>query len=257
MNQRRLPRWLPGLLVTGLLGAALLLWKPDAVTEILRGSFANVRTAIAQKTTQLEATLRRPSTLATENQALEAENAALLARLAWLETQVSQEVLAEQAGSLQEQHPDYRFLPVRVGGRDVTGGIWVIGEETLPYPAVLTDANGCLIATVTQVSGKTALIQPITAEGFAAACWVGSGQEAAMLSGNGTDCIISELSRSSHAAVGDVVVTNGLGGVIPAGLTVGTLESISPASDGSGKVALLQPIAQLDTSTLFVVEAVS
>lgn len=255
MNQRKLTRWLPGVLAVCLISAALLLWKPNTVTEILRGSFAQVRVTLAEKTARLEATLRRPGTLAAENQALEAENAALLARLAWLEDRVSREGLAEQAESLQSRCPDCRFLPVRVGGRDISGGIWVIGEETLPCPAALTDENGCLIATVTQSSGKTALIQPITAAGFAAACWVGALREAALLSGDGTGCTVLELPRSTPAAVGDVVVTNGLGGVIPAGLTVGTVDSLAPAPDGSGMVAGLKPAAGLDGTALFVAEA--
>lgn len=255
MNQRKLPRWLPGLFAACLAGAVLLVWKPQPVTRILRGSFASVRVTVARKTAELEALLRRPGALAAENQALEAENAALLARLAWMEDRMGREELSRQARLLEEQYPDYRFLPVRVGGRDVTGGIWVIGEETLPCPAALTDENGCLIAEVVQASGKTALIQPITAAGFAAACWIGPEREVAMLSGEGSRCEAQELPRSCRAAVGDIIVTNGLGGVIPAGLTVGTVEGLAPAPDSGSTIAAVRPAAQLGAGPFYLMEA--
>ena len=59
---------------------------------------------------------------------------------------------------------------------------------------------------------------------------------------------MTTLERSSGVALGDYVVTSGIGGVYPAGLLIGSVKSITSASDGmtlDGDVTLFADITDL------------
>ena len=60
---------------------------------------------------------------------------------------------------------------------------------------------------------------------------------------------MSYLARESQIAVGDLVVTTGLGGIFPAGLVVGTVEDVLPETSGKSMYAVITPAADVRTVT--------
>ncbi len=68
-------------------------------------------------------------------------------------------------------------------------------------------------------------------------------------------CRLSYLSTDSAIAVGDEVLTSGLGGVYPSGLMIGTVERVELSSSGVELYAVLQPSADLEAlEEVFVIK---
>lgn len=59
-------------------------------------------------------------------------------------------------------------------------------------------------------------------------------------------CKLSFVDRNTPVIVGDVIETSGSGGIYPAGLTVGTIISISADSTGALNFALIDPSVDFD-----------
>ncbi|MBQ6692245.1 MAG: rod shape-determining protein MreC [Clostridia bacterium] len=61
--------------------------------------------------------------------------------------------------------------------------------------------------------------------------------------GKGTDasCEMSFIPLEAELVAGDRVITNGLGGVYPAGFLIGTVVEVSSTSDTTGKTVLIKP----------------
>ena len=55
------------------------------------------------------------------------------------------------------------------------------------------------------------------------------------------------LDRDSGAAVGDLIVTSGSGGVYPSGLLIGKIEQVTPESDGITLSATVTPFVNMGT----------
>ena len=65
---------------------------------------------------------------------------------------------------------------------------------------------------------------------------------------------LTYLSDASGIVGGDLISTSGKGGVYPSGLIVGTVESVSLASDGLTSYAVLSPAADIaGAAELFVI----
>ncbi|MCD8383856.1 MAG: rod shape-determining protein MreC, partial [Clostridiales bacterium] len=68
-------------------------------------------------------------------------------------------------------------------------------------------------------------------------------------------CRLSYLSTDSAIAVGDEVLTSGLGGVYPSGLVIGTVERVETTSSGVELYAVLRPAADLEAlEEVFVIK---
>ena len=174
---------------------------------------------------------------------LQKENAALRQQLIdYDEIKQTNEWYSEILG-LHEENPEYTFASGRVIGRDPTdyyGNFTISSGQNAGIavndPVVATD--GSLVGVVQEVGLTYAKVRTILDPATKVACQISRTGETAYTAGSTVDLArrnvlrMTALERSSAAAVGDYVVTSGIGGVYPGGLLIGTVTAIQSATDG-------------------------
>ncbi len=100
-----------------------------------------------------------------------------------------------------------------------------VGEQTV----VITHEG--LIGRVVSSSGHSSRVLMMTDSRSAVDAYVqGSRARCIVVGQNKGKCVIDYLSIDSKAQVGDKLISSGLGGIFPKGLTLGTISSIEPDS---------------------------
>lgn len=193
-----------------------------------------------------------------ENEALRAENAALKEMLVDYDKVVAENEAYEELAGLQEENPETTYVLSFVIGRDSVDsfGGFTIDKGTLAGIEIgdtVISADGCLVGTVLEADLTSSKILTILHPSFNAAGMVSRTRDNGILSGDSTYakeglCLFSNLSRDTLSAVGDTVITTGLGGVYPADIRVGTIIELSADSSGKSSVAVIEP--EVDVTTV-------
>ena len=160
---------------------------------------------------------------------------------------------------LHEEHSDYTFASGRVIGRDPSDvyGNFTINAGTnaqiaVNDPVVATD--GSLVGVVEEVGLTYAKVRTVLDPATKVASQISRTGDTAYTAGSTVDMArqnslrMTTLERSSGVAVGDSVITSGIGGVYPSGLLIGSVQNITNASDGmtlNGNVSLFADIYDL------------
>lgn len=174
---------------------------------------------------------------------LQKENAELRQQLIdYDEIKQTNEWYSEILG-LHEENPEYTFAAGRVIGRDPAdyyGNFTISSGQnagiSVNDPVVSTD--GSLVGVVEEVGLTYAKVRTVLDPATKVACQISRTGETAYTAGSTVDLArrnllrMTALERSSAAAVGDYVVTSGIGGVYPGGLLIGTVTAIQSATDG-------------------------
>ena len=232
----------------------------------------------------LAAPFRRAATFVTERVGEAYDYAfryeALRARLTQLEMETAQlreENRAAQAAleenrrlrtllGLRQAHADFVYESAAVTGR--TSSSWnytlTIGkgsEAGIAVDMCAVTEQGYLVGIVTEVgpnwAAVTTLISPRTNIGVR----VEPTGDGAVLTADldhmsaGT-CALSYLGSDAALTVGDTVVTSGLGGNYPAGLTVGTVTETGVVPSGMERYGVVEPAAVWnELKQVFVIKA--
>lgn len=186
-----------------------------------------------------------------ENEALRAENEALKEQMIDYDKLVAENEAYEELAGLQEENPDTTYVLSFVIGRDSVDafGGFTIDKGTLAGIQVgdtVISADGCLVGTVLEADLTSSKILTILHPSFSAAGMVSRTRDNGILGGDSTYaqegyCLFSNLSRDTLSAVGDTVITTGLGGVYPADIRVGIVVEIYADSSGKSSVAVIEP----------------
>lgn len=160
---------------------------------------------------------------------------------------------------LHEEHPEYTFASGRVIGRDPAdyyGNFTISAGQNAGIavndPVVSTD--GSLVGVVEEVGLTYAKVRTILDPATKVSCQVSRTGDTAYTAGSNVELArnnslrMTALERTSSAAVGDYVVTSGIGGVYPGGLLIGSVTRIQSATDGMtlvGEVELFADIYNL------------
>jgi len=184
------------------------------------------------------------------------ENAELSARVADLEAELSS--LKERYAGLRRER---ELRSAYAAGHRPEQMAHVIGVDMGGWLSCLTvdrgKADGVrardvavtregVAGQVYAVAEHTARILPITDPASGVAVRVQRSREAGVLKGVGSwRCELLYLGPQAQVRTGDVLLTAGTGGVFPAGLRVGTVISVAPDPNTSGKRAVVQPAARL------------
>lgn len=163
--------------------------------------------------------------------------------------------------------PDFRFEPARVARRDFSGW-WqrIIIRKGANYgitegaPVVFA---GGVVGRVTEVHRYTAVVDLITSPTLRLAAAVAGDTRPVSYQGGlnpsfntprGTVDFVP-LDVYATAATPKRLVTSGLGGVFPPGLTIGEITQLEPSADGlfkSGEVLLDQRLGNLTEVTVLI-----
>lgn len=197
---------------------------------------------------------------------LQQENDDLRAQVADLEQQLRQAQKAQEENQrlrrlleLQSQRQDLKTVSARVAERSVdnwsstltlnqgTGAGIAIGncaiDEYGDLVGVVTDAglNWCTVTTVLDTSSAIGA-KVFRTEQVA----VAQGQLSLMGQGQ---LSLTYLENAGDLISGDLVVTSGLGGYYPAGLTIGIVEELRTGADGLTQYAVVTPKAAVTSLT--------
>lgn len=174
---------------------------------------------------------------------LKQENAELRQQLVdYDEIKQTNEWYSEILG-LHEENPEYTFASGRVIGRDPAdyfGNFTISAGQNAGIavndPVVATD--GSLVGVIEEVGLTYAKVRTVMDPATKVACQISRTSDTAYTAGSTVELArrnslrMTTLERSSAAAVGDYVVTSGIGGVYPGGLLIGTVTKIQSATDG-------------------------
>lgn len=174
---------------------------------------------------------------------LKQENAELRQQLVdYDEIKQTNEWYSEILG-LHEENPEYTFASGRVIGRDPAdyfGNFTISAGQNAGIavndPVVATD--GSLVGIIEEVGLTYAKVRTVMDPATKVACQISRTSDTAYTAGSTVELArrnslrMTTLERSSAAAVGDYVVTSGIGGVYPGGLLIGTVTKIQSATDG-------------------------
>lgn len=144
---------------------------------------------------------------------------------------------------LHEEHSDYTFASGRVIGRDPSDayGNFTISagknaDVSVNDPVVTT--NGDLVGVVYEVGLTYSKVRTVLDPATKVSAQISRTADTGYTVG-GTVSMARErqlrlttLERSSGVAIGDYVVTSGIGGIYPGGLLIGSVCEINSASDG-------------------------
>ena len=155
---------------------------------------------------------------------------------------------------LKEENRDYRFCSARVIARDPAD----------PYGALTVDAGSLdgisahdvvitaegLVGYVTAVAPTYATVATILDPAVNVGAYDRRTDDSGIVSGDlgaakqGT-CVMTQLGRYSTVVSGDTVVTSGGSGLFPAGLVIGTVESVAKDDGRLTLSAVIRPSADL------------
>ncbi len=144
---------------------------------------------------------------------------------------------------LHEEHSDYTFASGRVIGRDPAdayGNFTISAGENADVsvndPVLTTD--GDLVGVVYEVGLTYAKVRTVLDPATKVSAQISRTGDTGYTAGSTVSMArqqtlrLTTLERSSGVAIGDYVITSGIGGIYPSGLLIGTVRQIDSASDG-------------------------
>lgn len=250
--------------------AVLLAAVTALASFLLRGAANPLTNAVAVVTTPvrngLDSFLRWAEGIynySFQYEALQEENARLRAQNADLEEKARQgeqdskenEHLRQLLG-LREQRRDLKFESATVTARSSTNwdSVLTLSKGTDQGVAVgdcAVDAAGNLVGVIAETGTNWSTMITVVDASLEMGAKVVRTDSAAILEGDFTLMTekrlkLTYLPDSTELLTGDMVLTSSKGGVYPAGLVVGTIESIHTDDSGMTRYAVVQPAATLE-----------
>lgn len=187
--------------------------------------------------------------LARENERLTQEVAQLRSTLTHLEEQQAES--AREGALLRAYLTDARSARVaRVIGAGSGGWLSYLvldrgsADDTRPQDVAVTSAG--VVGQVYAVANHTAHVLPLTDPASGVAVRVQRSRETGILKGAGNwRCDLRYLGPDADVQPGDLLLTAGTGDIFPKGLRVGTVISVETDPYTPGKIAGVEPAADL------------
>ena len=232
-------------------------------TNLLANIVGSVSAPFRSLSTSISTWIEEKQRYRDEFDALRAENEALKLQIAQMEEALRQAEIDSEENrtlrrllNLREQQRELQWESALIIQRDVSN--W---SSTLTLSAgtsygveigdcVITEA-GFLVGTITDAGSNWSTCTTVVDTEAAVGARVFRTGQAAVAQG---DFALMEQGRlklnyltdASAAQVGDLVVTSGLGGYYPSGLSIGYVEEVKTDDSGLTQYAVLRPAMDLD-----------
>jgi len=150
--------------------------------------------------------------------------------------------------NLKNQH-EFPTLVAQVVGEDAVGWYRAFfinrGSEDGVAPSMPVASTEGVVGKVLRCSWDMAQVLLLTDPNLSVDCRVSRTRDRGVLKGAfERGCILKHISLRSEARPGDVVVTSGLDGVFPRGLTVGQIELLRKGDQGLFLEAQVKPAVE-------------
>lgn len=216
---------------------------PETITGTIVMPFQSFVSSVSDGISDFFGQLTGGGDLREQLEALEKENAELRKKLADYDQIKQENDWYSEILGLHEQNADYTFASGRVVGRDPSDvyGNFTIAAGTnadiaVNDPVIATD--GSLVGVVDEVGLTYAKVRTVLDSSSKVSAQISRTGDTGYTAGGTLGQVrqhtirLTTLERSSGVAIGDYIVTSGIGGVYPGGLLIGTVKTVSPASDG-------------------------
>lgn len=198
------------------------------------------------------------NTLKSENEELKNKNNELETKLRELEIIKAENTKLQEYVSLTEKYQEYSTIPAYVIDRDVSNYssniVINVGKKQGIEKNMTVIADKGLVGHVISVTDNTAKVQVIVDGASSVSSMISTSEESIICRGsieNDKNLNASYIDTSSELLVGDSVVTSGLGGIYPKGITIGTIKQVINTSNITDRYAIVE--TAVDFSKLYTV----
>lgn len=174
--------------------------------------------------------------LKSENERLEKENVALLAENSkWQAVSQENEILRRELELLPRK--EFQLKAAEVIGRDVTGlGNWLTIDQGsfqgVNRGMAVVVGESVLVGRVTEVSPQSSKVMLLShPESLVSGVATESGAQGIVKGEHGLGILFDMVSQTDVLTTSDTLVTSGLGGELPKGLLIGTLQEVRLSAD--------------------------
>jgi len=192
-----------------------------------------------------------------ENNRLRLENEDLRNQLAELQQNAAQIKDLQDALNLTQGDKELKYLPGNIVHRDASPFTDVVtidrGDgDGLKVGMVVLSTKGTLLGKITKVTNTNAFVRLITdTQSKVSAEVLGTGADGSVRGTPGRG--LSFDLAQGEIAVGDTIITAGLGGSYPRGLPIGRVNSVSGSNQDLYKKVTLEPGVRISTAETVLV----
>ena len=212
----------------------------------------NMFTILRHKVTGNNEFFTNLNTLKTENEQLKQRNNDLEMQLRELEIIKAENAKLQEYANLTEKYQAY------VIDRDVSNYssniVINVGSKQGIEKNMTVIADKGLVGYVVSVTDNTSKVQVIVDSASAVSSMISTSDESIICRGSvDNDKFLNAIyiDTSSELLVGDSVVTSGLGGIYPKGITIGTIKQVINTSNITDRYAIVE--TAVDFSKLYTV----
>ena len=190
-----------------------------------------------------------------ENEKLKIQNAELKNRLSKNEIISKENHELRGLLSLKEAYPEMELESSMIISRDPSNwdNSFTIDKGTVDGIAVnqpVISVDKSLVGRISEVGTTWAKVITLNDPEHSAGAEVSRTGEFGIVEGDSElaligRCKLSYISKNANIVAGDTVMTTGLGGIYPKGLSIGKVEEIRPDTQGISQYAVITPMSDL------------
>lgn len=197
-------------------------------------------------------------TVKQENADLKKQNAELETQVRELEIVKAENARLQEYSSLSEKYLDYETVPAYVIDKDVSNYssniVINVGSNEGIEKDMTVIADKGLVGHVISVTNNSAKVQVIVDSASSVSAKISTSDESIICKGsidNERFLNASYIDTSSELLVGDSVVTSGIGGIYPKGITIGTIKQVVNTGNITDRYAIVE--TAVDFTKLYTV----
>jgi rod shape-determining protein MreC len=223
----------------------------ENVTLNVTSPFQGVLSGITRPIADWVNNITDAGTLSEENRRLREENERLTNELARAREEAIQGQTAGDLNAVREQFPDDVFLDASVVARDSSNARNIIAIDSgsgdgVREGMIVVSEGRSLVGTVTKVFDDYAWVTLITDPKSAVSALVEESRAEGVIAGNYDGSLVMEFVGQGVAVKeGDFVITSGVGGRYPAGISIGRVAEVRNADQDLFQQVFVDHLASL------------